>query len=93
MGTTLNSSVSVHVNCRVWIWLHGQLMLNVVEVLHRVEDEFLHVAGREVLLTEHDHRHGPAEGHREAHCNDPASPYWKTGYNLALAGTWSGRQR
>ena len=34
------------------------------------------------------HRHGPAEGHREAHCNDPASPYWKSGYNLALAGTW-----
>ena len=21
------------------------------------------------------HRHGPAEGHREAHCNDPASPW------------------
>ena len=39
------------------------------------------------------HRHGPAEGHREAHCNDPTSPYWKTGYNLALTGTWSGRQR
>ena len=39
------------------------------------------------------HRHGPAEGHREAHCNDPASPDWKTGYNLALAGAWSGRQR
>ena len=32
------------------------------------------------------HRHGPAEGHREAHCNDPASPYWWVGYNLAYAG-------
>ena len=32
------------------------------------------------------HHHGPGEGHREAHCNDPRSPYWKTGYNLALAG-------
>jgi hypothetical protein len=30
------------------------------------------------------HLHGPAEGHREAHCNNPASPYWRTGYNLAL---------
>ena len=39
------------------------------------------------------HRHGPAEGHREAHCNAPASPYWTNGYNLALAGAWSGRQR
>ena len=29
------------------------------------------------------HRHGPAEGHREAHCNDPESPYWRHGYNLA----------
>jgi hypothetical protein len=35
------------------------------------------------------HRHGPAEEHREAHCNDPASPYWKSGYNLAFAGAWS----
>jgi hypothetical protein len=34
------------------------------------------------------HRHGPAEGHREAHCNDSASPYWKTGYNLAYAEKW-----
>ena len=34
------------------------------------------------------HRHGAAEGHREAHCNDSASPYWKTGYNLAYAGKW-----
>ena len=32
------------------------------------------------------HRHGPAEGHREAHCNDPASPYWQGGYNLAYGG-------
>ena len=32
------------------------------------------------------HRHGPAEGHREAHCQDSSSPYWKHGYNLALAG-------
>ena len=29
--------------------------------------------------------HGPREGHREAHCNDPASPYYRTGYNLARA--------
>jgi hypothetical protein len=35
------------------------------------------------------HRHGPAEGYREAHCLDQDSPYWKTGYNLALAGEWS----
>ena len=34
------------------------------------------------------HSHGPAEGHREAHCNDSASGYWKTGYNLAFAGKW-----
>jgi hypothetical protein len=34
------------------------------------------------------HGHGAAEGHREAHCSDPASPYWKTGYNLAYAGEW-----
>jgi hypothetical protein len=30
------------------------------------------------------HLHGPAEGHREAHCNDLASPYGRSGYNLAL---------
>jgi hypothetical protein len=35
--------------------------------------------------------HGPAEGHREAHCLDPASPYWRTGYNLAFAGKWEER--
>lgn len=34
------------------------------------------------------HRHGAAEGHREAHCQDTGSPYWKQGYNLAYAGTW-----
>lgn len=34
------------------------------------------------------HRHGPAEGHRVAHCRDRSSPYWKTGYNLAFAGEW-----
>jgi hypothetical protein len=34
------------------------------------------------------HRHGAAEGHREAHCTDSASPYWRTGYNLAYAGEW-----
>ena len=34
------------------------------------------------------HRHGPAEGHREAHCKDSNSPYWKIGYNLAYAGKW-----
>ena len=34
------------------------------------------------------HWHGPAEGHREAHCKDSASDYWKTGYNLVYAGEW-----
>jgi hypothetical protein len=34
------------------------------------------------------HRHGAAEGHREAHCDDSASPYWQTGYNLAYVGEW-----
>ena len=34
------------------------------------------------------HDHGPAEGHREAHCPDQGSPYWKTGYNLAYAGSF-----
>jgi hypothetical protein len=32
------------------------------------------------------HSHGPGAGHREAHCLDQSSPYWKTGYNLAFAG-------
>ena len=35
---------------------------------------------------------GSDEGHRESHCNDPTSPYWKSGYNLALAGKWSGQR-
>ncbi len=35
------------------------------------------------------HRHGPAEGHREAHCNDSESPYWRVGYNLAYVGKWT----
>lgn len=39
------------------------------------------------------HRHGPAKGHRVAHCLDQRSPYWKTGYNLAFAGMWSERPR
>jgi hypothetical protein len=39
------------------------------------------------------HRHGPAEGHREAHCHDPQSPYWRMGYNLAYAGPWENQQR
>ena len=39
------------------------------------------------------HRHGAAEGHREAHCSDPASPYWKSGYNLAYAGIWKPEQK
>ena len=34
------------------------------------------------------HRHGAAEGHREAHCEDRHSPYWNTGYNLTYAGKW-----
>ena len=34
------------------------------------------------------HRHGAAEGHREAHCTDSTSGYWKQGYNLAYAGKW-----
>lgn len=35
------------------------------------------------------HRHGPAEGHREAHCIDPNSPYYKRGYIIRLAGFMS----
>ena len=34
------------------------------------------------------HWHGAAEGHREAHCKDSASGYWRQGYNLAYAGEW-----
>ena len=25
------------------------------------------------------HKHGPGEGHREAHCLDSTSPYWRKG--------------
>jgi hypothetical protein len=35
------------------------------------------------------HSRGAGEGHREAHCSNPASPYHATGYNLALAGRWT----
>ena len=38
------------------------------------------------------HEHGPTEGHREAHCKDSSSPYWKHGYNLAYAGAWNGQR-
>jgi hypothetical protein len=34
------------------------------------------------------HSHGDGEGHREAHCSDE-TPYTRTGYNLALVGTWT----
>lgn len=39
------------------------------------------------------HDHGPAEGHREAHCQDRSSPYWRTGYNLAFSGKWRERPK
>ena len=39
------------------------------------------------------HSHGPEPGHREAHCSDRGSPYWKAGYNLAFAGKWRDRPR
>ena len=39
------------------------------------------------------HRHGAAEGHREAHCQDSSSPYWKQGYNLRMRGSGSGQGR
>ena len=32
------------------------------------------------------HDHGPAEGHREAHCWDQSSPYWRTGYIWRMLG-------
>ena len=32
------------------------------------------------------HRHGAAEGHREAHCRYNMRSYWKTGYSLTYAG-------
>jgi len=38
------------------------------------------------------HRHGPAEGHRQAHCRDALSPYRRLGYNLRYVGNWSERQ-
>ncbi len=28
------------------------------------------------------HHHGQGDGHRVAHCNDPGSPFQKTGYIL-----------
>ena len=34
------------------------------------------------------HEHGPAEGHRIAHCQN-ATFYSRTGHNLALAGEWT----
>lgn len=37
------------------------------------------------------HQRGPAEGHREAHCQDRASLYGKSRYNLSYAGGWSGK--
>ena len=30
------------------------------------------------------HWHGPLEGHRIAHCHNPASPYEARGYNIQL---------
>ena len=39
------------------------------------------------------HDHGPAEGHRAAHCRDESSPYWRTGYNLAYAEKWRDRPK
>ena len=36
------------------------------------------------------HWHGAGEGHREAHCRGPGSPYERRGYNLAYAGEWYG---
>jgi hypothetical protein len=38
------------------------------------------------------HRHGTVEGQREAHCQNAASPCWKTGYNLAYAEKWKERR-
>ena len=38
------------------------------------------------------HRHGPAEGKREAHCTGRESPYWRDGYVLKFAGKWDDRQ-
>ena len=30
------------------------------------------------------HLHGPSPGHRECHCSELSSPYWRDGYNLAV---------
>lgn len=38
------------------------------------------------------HFHGPADGHREAHCSEVTSQYRRTGYNLALRGKASRTQ-
>jgi len=38
------------------------------------------------------HVHGPAPGHREAHCRGQESPYYRTGYNLKLVGKMSQTQ-
>ena len=32
------------------------------------------------------HLHGHGEGHRTAHCPDPDSPFYRTGYILKLEG-------
>ena len=37
------------------------------------------------------HRHGPMNEHREAHCSDESSPFWKSGYNIEYAGKWLDR--
>ena len=34
------------------------------------------------------HYHGPAPGHREAHCHDAQSGYEETGYNLKPPEGW-----
>ena len=34
------------------------------------------------------HHHGPAPGHREAHCHDPLSPYERDGYNVKPPDGW-----
>lgn len=64
-------------------------------ILPAYEKRFGHVV-RWVVWCKHCqtwHRHGPAKGHREAHCLDQSSPYWTTGYNLAFAGKWRDARR
>jgi len=42
-----------------------------------------------VFLCEHClewHQHAAVEGHRNAHCSNPASPYLANGYNLVRVG-------